>query len=505
MLKLAVIGGGPSAACVVGAVARHIAPEIQVSVTVFDPGPDLWRGRVFQPDGDEVLANVPMAEMSARAWDQGHGTRWLLDRGMDEFATGTAVPPRWLVGRYLESSAAQAITAIEALGSRVRVEAKAVRSLTVTEGVMRAQGDGWESGPFDHAVLCLGGSPSYDHYRLSGCPGFVGSPYPLHRSLAGVPEDAAVGVVGSGLTAIDVVMALRARGHRGPISLMSRNGTLPAVRGKPAHHELRHLTVRRLEELRAADGGIGLDDLVGLVRAELVEAGADPDRVAADLACTTPPVERLRDDLKSALDDDDPAWTVLRDAMVACGQDAWHLLRDEDKARVRTAHQALMRNCCPMPPGNAQHLLALFDSGQLEVLPGVRSIEPRAGGGFRVGARRDIDVDVVVAASTPADHVPAPEARPLVNSLVVQGMAVPHALGGVRVDRTTSRLITWRGVPSRRVYALGDLTHGAYLFTFGMPVLAARADGIVSDIKEGTPRDNVLVGHGEVPADAPAA
>jgi hypothetical protein len=55
MLKLAVIGGGPSAACVVEAVARHIASVAQVDMTVFEPGPNLWRGQVFQRDGDEVL------------------------------------------------------------------------------------------------------------------------------------------------------------------------------------------------------------------------------------------------------------------------------------------------------------------------------------------------------------------------------------------------------------------------------------------------------------------
>lgn len=505
MLNLAIIGGGPSAACVVEAVACHIAPEIQVDITVFDPGPHLWRGWVFQPDGDEVLANVPMAEMSVRAWDQEHGNRWLREQGMSELATGTAVLPRRLVGRYLESSAAQAIATMQAMGSQVQVETKAVRHLTVTDGVMRVRGEGWESGPFDHAVMCLGGSRSYDHYRLSGAAGFVDSPYPLRQSLAEVPAHASVGVVGSGLTAIDVVMALRARGHQGPISLMSRKGCLPAVRRKPVHHELRHLTVSRLEELHKANGGLGFEDLLGLVNAELAEAGADIGRVEAGLASTTRTVERLRDDLGSALEDDDPGWTVLRDAMVACGQDAWYLLRNEDKAWIRASHETLMRNCCPMPPSNAQRLLTMFDSGQLEMLPGVRSIAPRAGGGFRVGAQRDIDVDVVVAASTPADREPAPEARPLLESLVSRGSAVPHPFGGVRVERTTSRLITWRGVPSDRLYGLGEITHGAYLFTFGMPVLAARAERIVGDIKKGLANGHVHVGHGKIPADAPAA
>lgn len=105
MLKLAVIGGGPSAACVVEAVARHIAPVAQVDMTVFEPGPNLWRGQVFQRDGDEVLANVPMVEMSARAWDREHGVRWLREHGLDRLAAETVFPSRSLVGRYFQDAA----------------------------------------------------------------------------------------------------------------------------------------------------------------------------------------------------------------------------------------------------------------------------------------------------------------------------------------------------------------------------------------------------------------
>jgi hypothetical protein len=172
--------------------------------------------------------------------------------------------------------------------------------------------------------------------------------------------------------------------------------------------------------------------VIALATAELAEAGADATAVAADIACPRPPVQRLRDDLDRALEDRDPGWTVLREAMVGCGQEAWYLLREEDKARIRSCHQMLMRQCCPMPRGNAAHLLDLFDTSQLDVLPGVTSIQPRPGGGFEIHTARDLIVDVVVSASTPAQHQPAPAARPLVASPVAQGLTVPHPFGGAR-------------------------------------------------------------------------
>jgi uncharacterized NAD(P)/FAD-binding protein YdhS len=166
-LNLAVIGGGPSAAGVVEAVARHIAPVTQVDMTVFEPGPNLWRGRVFQRDGDEVLANVPMVEMSARAWDREHGARWLREHGLGRLAAETTFPSRSLVGLYLQDSAGRALAAMQAVGSRARVQARAARALVRDEGQLWARGEGWQTGPFDHAVLCRGAPPSYDHYHLA--------------------------------------------------------------------------------------------------------------------------------------------------------------------------------------------------------------------------------------------------------------------------------------------------------------------------------------------------
>jgi uncharacterized NAD(P)/FAD-binding protein YdhS len=158
MLKLAVIGGGPSAACVVAAVARHIAPVAQVDMTVFEPGPNLWRGQVFQSDGDEVLANVPMVEMSARAWDREHGAQWLREHGLGRLAAETVFPSRSLVGRYFQYSAGQALTAMQAVGSRARVQARAARAwsrMRATCGLMGRDGE-----PGHSTMRCCAWAPA---------------------------------------------------------------------------------------------------------------------------------------------------------------------------------------------------------------------------------------------------------------------------------------------------------------------------------------------------------
>ena len=489
MLKVAIVGGGPSAACVVDALANHPGLYGQLDVTVFEPRQRLWHGQVFQPEGDEVLANVPMEAMSVRASDPQHGVRWLRAHALDD-PRGDEVtyPPRRVVGEYLQDAGRDALAALDDRGSAARVEHGVVRALTQRGSKLWVIAEEKMHGPFDHTVLCPGGPPSHDPYVLTGQPGYIANTYPLRSSLAEVSDQARVAILGSGLTAVDVVMALRARGHQGPISLVSRTGLLPAVRpaATTMKHTRRHLTVAGLEQLAGHDGKLELTDLIGLVQAELLEAGLDPAAITAALddSCTAP--ERLREELDHA-SVPDPGWSLIRDAMVACGQDAWYLLRADDKNRIRGHHQTLMRMCCPMPAGNAERLLEMFDTGQLDLVPSVTAVRRRRGQqrGFQIRAARDLVADVVVAATTPATHLPSPGIRTLLTSLVSQGMAAPHPYGGLRVERQTSRVLNEGGVPDERLHALGDITQGAYLFTFGMPVLARRAFCIADDIATG--------------------
>ncbi|GAA2204097.1 hypothetical protein GCM10009850_001750 [Nonomuraea monospora] len=158
----------------------------------------------------------------------------------------------------------------------------------------------------DQVVVCVGGGTPQDHYGLSGTPGYIGDPYPLAYTLDGVPGEADVAVIGSGLTAVDVVVSLAARGHTGRIALVSRTGMLPAVWQRPLGHQRRHLTVERVEALRREHGTVTLDHLIGLLRAELDEAGEDlagfaQELLAAENSARTPvPAEHSAQELRSA-------------------------------------------------------------------------------------------------------------------------------------------------------------------------------------------------------------
>ncbi len=172
------------------------------------------------------LLNVPAGRMSALPDDPDHFLRWA--RQQDPKIGGGTFVPRPLYGKYLASILEQADAA----------SGDAVRLTRVPRGAagLRVDGDGvtveLEGGSeieADAAVLAIGNFPPgnppvadagfYKSWRYAKDPWGPGA--------LDVEPDGDVLLLGTGLTMLDIAIALKERGHRGVIHAVSRRGLLP--------------------------------------------------------------------------------------------------------------------------------------------------------------------------------------------------------------------------------------------------------------------------------------
>ncbi|WUH99613.1 FAD/NAD(P)-binding protein [Spirillospora sp. NBC_00431] len=470
-MELAIIGAGAAAVGLLDA----LDPAVVTSVTVFEPAAEPWRGRPYQPDLDSVLVNAPPEIMSIRFGDREHYARWLGGRAgtyTDE-RFGRPIPPRAVYGEYLADTARAALARF----GEARVIRSAVTGVSLDERLIVRTADGRSHGA-DQVAVCVGGGTPLDHYGLTGAPGYVADPYPLERALADVPPGRDVAVIGGGLTAVDIVASLAARGHTGRIVLVSRSGTLPYVWQRPVETGIRHLTPERL---LAPDGPTTLERLTGLIRTELAERGESWDDLAAWIAATAKrhPAESLREQLRMV---DTPLLgrRIVQEAAHTAGPVAWRLLPASDRERLRAHHfRTITSLASPMVPRNAAVLLDLFDAGALESLSGIEKIE--AGDGFRiVHAAGERTADVVINAVNPPSHAVPRAAEQLVSSLLGQG-AAQHPDGGLVIDPGTGRIVVG-GRPDPRLHVVGDLAGGGPFLTSGIPGVAAQANRAAQSI-----------------------
>ncbi|MDN3263510.1 hypothetical protein QWJ26_27595 [Streptomyces sp. CSDS2] len=322
----------------------------------------------------------------------------------------------------------------------------------------------------DHVAVCVGTAAAPDHYGLAGLDGFVADPYPLATTLSTVSPDQDVTVLGSGLSAVDVVASLQSLGHRGSITLASRSGVLPFVQQRARPVEFQHLTKERLHALRDRAGELTLADLAPLLRAELQARGQDFTVLEQELreTYTEPPVDRLRRQI-DAIDSPHMGRRLLVRAVRSLGPAALRLLSPAALGALRERHfRVLSSLCAPMVPLNARLLLRLFDSGRLTLATGLQKIESTAGGGFQVVTESgELRADVVVNAVNAAPHSAPSTAAPLFSALVASGVAGYDGTGGLVSASPT-------------VHTLGDFTGGGLFITSSMAGLVARAQGVVA-------------------------
>jgi uncharacterized NAD(P)/FAD-binding protein YdhS len=222
---VAIVGGGFSGCAVTAQLARRASPDL--SLVLVEPG-DLGRGAAYATRHPEHLLNTRAGMMSLFPEDANHFVRWL---GPD--SSPEAFVSRRRYGAYVNECARRAFDR-----PQFSVVHDFVRRIARSED---ARFDlETESGRRFSAravVLATGNPLPGDDFlprevRLH--PGYVADPWRFdYRNVGGH-----VLLVGSGLTALDVLVALETSGHRGTVHVVSRRGRYPEVHADVTAYEV---------------------------------------------------------------------------------------------------------------------------------------------------------------------------------------------------------------------------------------------------------------------------
>jgi len=214
-----VIGGGFSGTLQAINLLRHGA----VRVTLIERGVP-GRGLAYGAAHPSHLLNVPASGMSAFPDDPGHFARWLQGRGVADAAGVFA--PRLTYGIYIGELLDAALRDHPGRFALLRDE---VEDVTQYGGGARVH---MRSTTIDTdvAILAVGNLPPHTPAVLD--PGrlkngrYAADPWDASAVDDLTAEDTVL-ILGTGLTMVDVVLSLDARGFAGRIVALSRRGLVP--------------------------------------------------------------------------------------------------------------------------------------------------------------------------------------------------------------------------------------------------------------------------------------
>jgi uncharacterized NAD(P)/FAD-binding protein YdhS len=431
--RVAIIGAGFTGSL----LAVHLLDLARdASVLLFDGTGQFGRGLAYATANADHLLNVRSSNMSALPDKPGHFIDWLVaaappGRPLEAEHVAHEFVSRGRYGDYIASLLDEAAGSVGQPRLH-RCPTDVVELIEQPSRVMLKTADGRTLG-VDFAMLCIGNFapalPRVNGQAIGDDPRYLGDPWDFER-LAMIEPDAAVLVLGTGLTMVDLVLTLAARGHRGPILALSRRGLLPHVHAPTTPYP----------------------DFLGISPAPATAAGL---------------LRRIRSEIEHATAGG-ATWRSVFDAVRPHVQRLWQILPEDERARF-------LRHLRPfwdihrhrMAPSVAERIAALRCRGRLEIGAGrLREIDAQANGiaalvDLKGGGQRRIAADWLINCSGPQGDF-ARIREPLIRHLLKTGTARPDPLRlGLEVGANLA-LVRHDGTAARRLFALGPPTRGVF-------------------------------------------
>ena len=459
--RVVVVGGGFSGAMTAVNIAR--LSKVPVHAVIVNDRSSVGRGVAYVLRRPEYLLNVAARNMSAFPDLPDHFLQWLRTRSEFEPVPDVELRerfvPRQIYGDYLRSIVQQYLqtTGEAIMTTSAYVIGQAVDVEPTDDGCLVRLADG-STVEADRVVLATGNEPPAPlpgAEALSDHPAWVANPWQAWEERLPA-EDGTVVVLGTGLSAVDVIITLRELGWMGRIHAVSRHGWFP-------HAHFRGIEYPEFPPAELDLATLGLQRLHALI---VDHCGAIHDRNASPAII----VDKLRPHTQRIWTNftTEERWTFAREHAAR-----WNVLRHRIAPEIHS------------------RVTGLQLSDQLRVH--AAGIETVGASGDRVAVRLEngetLTGDVVINATGPATRFTATRSA-LLQNLLRHGLVGKDATDmGVAVDPDHT-VLTAEGERSPWLLALGPMLRGTYWETIAVPELRTQARRVAETVLGATPRDD---------------
>jgi uncharacterized NAD(P)/FAD-binding protein YdhS len=459
-LTIAVVGGGASGTLAAVQLLRRAAEtQLPLHIWLIDRDARHGLGQAYSTTHRGHLLNAAAAKMSALPGEPDHLLEWARTTGGMGPVTGQEFLPRQVYGNYLRDTLAHAELAAQPGGrlTRLCAEVTAIRPGAGRRAARLQLTGGRLDVDADIVILATGNTPARLPFEAPDSDRIIAEPWlpgALDDLLAPAQDPASqqVVIVGTGLTMLDLAIAITDARPGSRVHAVSRHGLLP--RSHPADPPAAARPMW-LPVVTRATGPIRLAELMWQVRS----------------AITTSP----------------GSWPAVMESLRPHVPALWRRLPEQDKkvflrsvSRYWEVHRHLM------PPATAARITALRQTGRLTVHSGrVLSVLPEPD---RLSVLIDAGADTLeleagwlVNAIGGTTDVAA-TASPLLRELFAAGLARPDSLR-LGIDASPDgRVLTAAGQPSDFLYALGPPLRGLWYETTAIPEIGAQAAELAAQI-----------------------
>lgn len=400
-MKIAIIGFGVSGAALLMSLKTSGKLDSNIQVDIFDPNNEPAVGLAYGKDDKHLLLNAFTTAMSLNPEDKFEFSNWLTEY-YPKYNAKVDLVPRTIFGEY----AKERISPLLDL-KNVTYYQKEIRDIEV---IKEENKDRYnltdetevEYGKYDYLFLTLGIPPYQDFYNLRGLKDYIHNPYPVIEKLNEIHSHQKVAIIGSGLTAFDLVNYLsHEKNLTHPIGVFTNTPFFNSLRVPPYEGSALTYSLNKNwieNEMKKYRGVIPLERIVETIQKDFMLNDIDIDEIRSIYDPTD-----LEETYEIYFNKEHPDLSKLQ-AYIAhlSGHlgDLYMALTKNDQALYHLEYAPLFSHYqVRLAPDAVENMYHLMVEGNLFVVPDLIEIEQTKGYVLKGESGSIFEADVVINAS----------------------------------------------------------------------------------------------------------
>lgn len=391
-MKIAIIGMGIAGTSALREWTKEQRDNPTIQLTVFNDEKTFGTGKAFQPDDSCLLMNQAAKFTSIVPENDDDFVDWIRENYGDENPE-TKYYPRAKFGAYIADRMNNWL-----VESNSEIIKEKVESIHLLANKQYHVSSASYSADFDAVHLCTGTLPYKDPYHINDHINTFVDPYPMEKKLSEIPHGATIGVIGTGLTSIDVFRYTFMHRPDVNIAFFSPTGTFKTVIGDSPSVNNHYFTKENIEQIKAENNGtIPLEIYIEWFKKELVCHGLTlQEKLTADSLGSKSSIE-----LQLSGSSEIGIVQAVLSNITFYQTDLWMALTEADKHLfIDKYYKALDKLQGAFPKETAKDLVNAWENNKFQVYDNLIDIEKNAESfTFKLENAEPIQIDYVINAT----------------------------------------------------------------------------------------------------------
>ena len=432
-------------------------------------------GLAYSTKQSSHLLNMSISTMSAVASEDKHLHEWLINKGYYKDKNSYIARRCYLA--YLNDLYDETLENAKNLNIEINIICGCATNIELINNIFSIEINNDDKIMSDYLILSIGTNFS-DPYNLDGMKGYIRNPYVLENyDFLGDQDE--ISILGTNLSAVDLLFTLDDIDFNGEIKLISRNGLLPFAKADNFSNNNPEITLKKIsDEIRSNKANLTSDKLIDIFKNEILLATGE--NILDYMPDTIDPQKQLKISLKNAVSGKSEYQNIFQNVNDTIG-DAWNYLSQSEKINFKKKYGViwnLLRS--PIPLVNAQKLYCVLQKRNIVIHNEIKDIKYQNEICNVMKSDGSTFQTKNILNSTGLNFNFSK--NPLINSMVENRLAIHHESGGIDIDFYNNRIKSLDGTFLENAYGIGAISSGVHFVIHSVERSVKKCINAINDI-----------------------